>query len=101
MSVEMGSNEVQKEITGIMMRWGLPYEISSKIWCGGGEENLCENMIITSEGDIYDATDQDDLKEKMLDYIQNAGAVNDIDYIFVNGKSHSVEVDIKFVENEE
>lgn len=88
-----------REVVQQCLMWGIEEELMIKIFELEQQGDLCQFMFITGSGDVFAGKDEDDLKEQILEYMQEIGCIDDIEYIFINGESQNVEVDIKFTDH--
>lgn len=78
--------------------WGFDMGLALKIVDGGEQRFLDRNMFITHQGEVQNAADEEELRGVVLEYLLDDGSLADIEYIFVDGESRGVEIDIKFTE---
>lgn len=81
----------------IVDEWGIDELTASMIVEKNTQSELDRFMFITNEGFVYNSTDEYGLKLEMLDYfVEFEGSIADIKYVFIDGSSRHLEVDIKF-----
>jgi len=52
----------------------------------GNPEWMCDNMIITTEGDVHPFDSPQDLVDNLYEMVTSQDSIGEIEYIFLDGK---------------
>ncbi len=98
--IDIDDEQYKHIVEKIVRLWDIDLDTAEYIAYNNQYDALDNNMVITSDGEIFSSKDINGLKLSVLDAIKEYG-LEDLAYVFVDGKKADVLVDISFKIQEE
>lgn len=94
-------DEVNRIAETLVHEWGIDEDVATDIVAAEFHNMMDQYMLILSDGTVVPANDEADLKQCILDYLQDeSGSLTDIEYIFVKGEKMDMGLDVQFTKQD-